>query len=410
MKVKKDNAIGNKKVSSSKNGIKCLKSRFYQINRILPILFVLALFLPGVRWFALTTKNALIASEASALTNWPAIELNRLDPYPKNFEAYFNKHFGLRDFLLEVKNRFDLYTVGSGLVKNKIIVGKENWLFANDNVIPAVVGESAIQQAEIDALNTTLEQRVNYCKNRGIRYLLVLIPNKASIYPEFLPDEFQATMESTYHTPVEVWLNNLSDDGLKSHVYYLKDDFMKHKSLDSIYLYAKHDHHWNDWGAYWGSRYIVDRLVQSGVSLSNPYEGNEPKVHLEMMSKGNLSAYLGLESSFQEMLPSLLFSDSFPDVTQGPKKNYTSPPEFPYPWEYEKVYRSLGEGKPKVVIIRDSFARMMLPHFSAAFSESVYIWDNWQYALNEAILEQEHPDLVIQLVVEKHLLRLAQVE
>jgi hypothetical protein len=37
---------------------------------------------------------------------------------------------------------------------------------------------------------------------------------------------------------------------------------------------------------------------------------------------------------------------------------------------------------------------------AANFSESVFIWDKWQYKMNEAIFEKEKPEVFIQIVFE----------
>jgi len=51
-------------------------------------------------------------------------------------------------------------------------------------------------------------------------------------------------------------------------------------------------------------------------------------------------------------------------------------------------------------MIRDSFGSTLIPYLNEHFSESVYIFDMWNYCLNEDILFNEKPDIFIQTVVE----------
>jgi hypothetical protein len=38
-----------------------------------------------------------------------------------------------------------------------------------------------------------------------------------------------------------------------------------------------------------------------------------------------------------------------------------------------------------------------------SFSESILIWDNWNYKLNEEIVKREKPDIILTLIIEANL-------
>jgi hypothetical protein len=52
------------------------------------------------------------------------------------------------------------------------------------------------------------------------------------------------------------------------------------------------------------------------------------------------------------------------------------------------------------VIFRDSFASALVPFLSEHFSRAVYLWQN---DVDAQVVEQEHPDIVIQEIVGRHL-------
>ena len=55
---------------------------------------------------------------------------------------------------------------------------------------------------------------------------------------------------------------------------------------------------------------------------------------------------------------------------------------------------------PKAVIFRDSFTSRLVPFLSEHFSRAVYLWQN---DFDADIVSREHPDVVIQQIVGRHL-------
>ena len=59
-----------------------------------------------------------------------------------------------------------------------------------------------------------------------------------------------------------------------------------------------------------------------------------------------------------------------------------------------------GSALPRAVIFRDSFFSRLAPFTSEHFSRAVYLWQN---DFDANIVSQEHPDVVIQEIVGRHL-------
>ena len=59
-----------------------------------------------------------------------------------------------------------------------------------------------------------------------------------------------------------------------------------------------------------------------------------------------------------------------------------------------------GSTLPRAVILRDSFASQLAPFLSEHFSRAVYLWQN---DFDAEVVEREHPDIVIQEIVGRHL-------
>ena len=61
------------------------------------------------------------------------------------------------------------------------------------------------------------------------------------------------------------------------------------------------------------------------------------------------------------------------------------------------LYEHPNKRLPRAVMFRDSFATWLIPMLSENFSRILF---SWQYTFNREIVEREHPDVVIQEMVE----------
>jgi hypothetical protein len=89
--------------------------------------------------------------------------------------------------------------------------------------------------------------------------------------------------------------------------------------------------------------------------------------------------------------------------SEVPKTGYPIIPGFPYPYAYEADREIPGSKQPRILIISDSFGEAIFPFISERFSRSVKIFDAWQFKLNEDIVANEKPDVVLVVVLESNL-------
>jgi hypothetical protein len=85
---------------------------------------------------------------------------------------------------------------------------------------------------------------------------------------------------------------------------------------------------------------------------------------------------------------------------------------FPLPKGYpELMVRYAMErpdpGLPRAVVYHDSFTNWIIPALSEHFRRIVYVWD---YKIDQALLERERPDVVIQAIVERSLMWLSPLD
>src|SRR5580704_6432935 len=126
--------------------------------------------------------------------------LAKLPEWPRNFAqtkafsdqllTYFRDHFAFRNTLIRGVAIGSYHGVGQKNA-NRIIVGKEGWLFyASDEKYLADRGLDPFSESDLNAWQALLERRDKYFRDRGIALVVVIPPDKQTIYPEYMPDEF----------------------------------------------------------------------------------------------------------------------------------------------------------------------------------------------------------------------------
>ena len=77
--------------------------------RLLPIAFILVLVLHFVdELFELIPEPRVM--EQRKLSEKPVFNINHLDPFPKDFEPYYNDHFKWRNYFVKANNYLNYYT------------------------------------------------------------------------------------------------------------------------------------------------------------------------------------------------------------------------------------------------------------------------------------------------------------
>lgn len=163
-------------------------------NLIRNALFLCLLLVPGsVMLFSVRQDVSL--REARTLARKPEwVELLRQPfQFAALWDAYLKDHFGARDALLDLNAllRRTLDSPASGMA----IVGKQGWLFYGEGLLPSSettkdIDQKVARQVELIA---SIERRLEM---QGTPFLVVLTPDKQSLYPEYLPDWLERVPKS----------------------------------------------------------------------------------------------------------------------------------------------------------------------------------------------------------------------
>jgi hypothetical protein len=273
----------------------------------------------------------------------------------------------------------------------KVIVGKENWLFTVKDELDHYQAKNLLTSSQLESIYNEMIRRKNYLNQKKIHLYFVIAPSKYTIYPEYLPNFVYKLNKINRTDQVIEILNKAEID-----VIDLRSSLIKAK--DNQLLYFKTDNHWNPYGGFLASSMIIERLKKDYPQI-NELSLNDYNVKQIAMKGGNAAHMLNLENKFDDV------SYSFEPIKQvkakeGKKKDYPLPPNFPYAWDHERVYETGNDSLPDILVIRDSFGNALIPFLSESFDHSVYIFDAWNYTLNEPIIQSENPDIMVYLIFE----------
>ena len=318
-----------------------------------------------------------------------SIDISHLDDFPQEAEDYINDNFSFREPLLMAFPIIKFYGFNTSPKPEKTIIGKGGWMFMAENEVDCYSGKLDFTKAQLDLLNETWKKRVAYFESKGIKCYWLIAPIKHSVYSSKLPFNILKSKNMTRVEQVKGAIENDIPDLIID-----PSEELRRKS-DEEKVFYKMDNHWN----FRGGRIAYEMLIQkikadfTEISKNSNFGWKDTLlkrgIHYNVMGLDNLSEV--------DYIP-LIYNKKADEVE---KFGFDWPHGFAYYWEYERHFKNPSAGNNlKVLVIRDSFGEQMMPFIVENFGESLFIFDAWQYKLNEKIIESYKPDIVVYITVE----------
>lgn len=172
-------------------------------------------------------------------------------------EAYINDHFALRQHMITAYSKL-LSRGFASSASEQIIVGKEGWLYYADSASDYLNLPSMNErQAANAAISLSLMQE--YALKMGARFLFTIAPNKNSLYPQFMPYH--------YHASIQPGNLELITEAIGRYSVAYLDLFQALSGSEEI-LYHRTDSHWNNLGAALAQKYLLQVLGLAGTDYS----------------------------------------------------------------------------------------------------------------------------------------------
>ncbi|MBA3311871.1 MAG: hypothetical protein H0T47_01070 [Planctomycetaceae bacterium] len=342
--------------------------------------FVVGISTPGVVMLTraetpeATTENRALAAQPTWSWDW-----NAASDYPAAFEKFFDDAFGFRATLTRWHHLANFHAFGISPTST-VVVGKDGWLFL-DYSMKMYRRETRCTEPELRLQTRLLQERHDWLAAQGIKYLVVLVPNKPEVYPQFVPTAtYQPTPES-YSDRLEAYA--------KSHgsfeVLNLRPALIE-ASKDTA-TFGASDCHWNAFGGYVGYREIINRLAGLVPGLAPPLTPQQCVMETRPAT-GDLMHIMG----FPELMEPRIFMKPANPRSRGLEQ-----------WRgirgWSVVTNVDDDRLPKAVILHDSFMTAPSPFLAEHFQTANFRWIYTDF--DTVAIAELKPDVVIQELVER---------
>ena len=298
--------------------------------------------------------------------------------FPAAFDAYVADHFGMRTQLVQASNRAKLLLMQKS-ANPRVLVGKDGWLFLQSpELVADLRGEMPFSPAELLQWRLYLEKRSAWFAARGIQYHFVLVPNKHTIYPEFLPQ----SIGKRGQTRREQLLDYLQSSPIS---YIDFTNVLNAAKKEPELLYFRQDTHWTDTAAYAAYNRLVETLGL--VPLSESAFSVEKRIaHLAVLIR-----FMALEG----VLPKAHYA-----YKTLKKPTATVQPEDPV----HEIQQATSPASGRLLVYRDSYMDPLVPLLSEHFGSSTYVRKSDVRNIAVEDIATYAPTVVIEEIVEGKLL------
>ena len=383
------------------------KKNIYQTIKHIKIFFISICFCCFLAYpvvdlvFSISAKKQ--TDQVKKIVSIPKLKINKLDKFPSQFDEFFSADFPLQEKLVSLNSFFKIKILGVSPDPEKVIVGKRNWLFTGGDLLETFRGANLLDAKELDVLKENIISRANWAEARNCKYYLAVVPDKQTIYSEFMPDWALKVNSLTMLDQ----LKELFKNNQVVHFIDMRESLLAAKK--DYLLYYKIDHHWNDIGGYVGYLDIINAIRKDFPLLTPPLSINDFSIDSTKELIGGEAEILNIGKWYKEHRMELRFKAEERGLDSA-KAGYPPPENFAFPGDYEIVKVVKNSKLPKAVIIRDSFTDFMLKYLKEHFRKSVFVFDDWQYKSNYEILQKEKPEIVITILYESNIKKLLKPE
>jgi alginate O-acetyltransferase complex protein AlgJ len=248
---------------------------------------------------------------------------------------------------------------------NKLIRGREGWLFLNNDknkVIDQISGKFSLNDEFDENWRMLFQYRQERLKALGARYDILIAPNKEVVYSQFLPEGIQLVQIRPVHRVIK------QAEGLVPIHYPL--ELLKSKS-ETVEVYPTGDTHWNLIGALIGYREYTSAIGVQPIS--------DDEIEFYDLGKGDLSDKVNEPTRY---IRGRLKQPNFTCVSNNNVSRTGN----------KLIYENVNKSLPSCVMFRDSFGTILLEVLAQTFSRFVAVW---QPNIDYSIVKAEMPDFVL---------------
>ena len=340
------------------------------------ILFFVVISIPsiGMLWNKTTTSK-----EKKKLASFPS--LIKDGSFNKKvfgeFDDYLADHFAYKEKLVTA-NAILRSALFNESAENQVIKGKDGYLFFRTGV-ENYQGEDVLTNRQVFNATQSLKLIQEYCDNNGIKFAFTIAPNKATLYPNYLPSRYSKRITTNNS------LDKLTSSLKKNNINYV--DLVSPFKNNNEVLYHKLDSHWNNKGAILANNTILDYLNKphddysdTAYTVKEDYSGDLYDMLYPAGTKKDKQIYYDYNQEFTIDSENNSFEDNFVKTT-NPSKEGT------------------------VMVFRDSYGNSWSQFVAQEYNKGYFSRES---GYNISYLKEYQCDTLIIEITERHLSSLQQ--
>lgn len=295
---------------------------------------------------------------------------------------------------------------GAGpLGDHKIYVGKNEFMFLGEEV-DYITGKNLLDDSSVRRIAGNLTKIDEWAKENGMKFYLLICPNKSTVYSDYLPSDKVSVAGQTSRQKLVRYLSENTEVSVTD----ATDALIAARKEYGDELFYNYDTHWTQHAGY-----IAYAELMKAIRADNDKAVFCPRekyniAEYETYMKDN-AYYLGFYDAFTDsgpvyslkMGPEAVLTEKHSDTPQGQFR-------FCYTWDNgfrddlkHVVFESSAKEAPAAYMLRDSFSIAMFPFMKESFSKSTY---EWSYSQRAGEILDSGADILILEVVERSLYEL----
>lgn len=353
------------------------------INKFLILGFICLIFLPTFdSFFKFSPIQELF--EKRKLESKPDLPKNYQEfwKFPTSFNRYFDDNYGFRKTFI-YWNGIILDKIFDQPSDSRVVFGKDGWLyFDNFKSLLDISGTLEIDDDLIQKGVRAFYQNWQNLKSKNIDYLVIIAPDKAVIYPEFLPEYVRVGNKQRIDKFIEVLKAKYPDFPLID----LRSTIIDAKKNEIVF--HKTDTHWNRRGAHYAYAKIMEFLNKNtkfnfDINYRNDFEDISDK-----KLNGDIAQIINSDQKNidYDLKPKFNILAKLATLNNDQYKKFHKP----------RFFENSSNNKlPISLIYKDSFFGN-LESFAAQHFSKMYTINEFPCKIDQNVIQEFKPQIVIQ--------------
>lgn len=372
------------------------------MDLVLILVFLVTITIPSIRMLTTPIQRESLVENRN-LARVPRITSN-IPFFITATEDFLNDHFGFRETFIKYNNWFTYFVLDTS-TDNRVVVGRDDWLFYNIlfngiymlDDYQGIAPELSLEQLE--RFRERLEETRDELQAQEIVYYFVITPDKQSIYSNYLSDDYRQEPASTWLDQIIEYMTIHSD----IEIIDLRPQMLAvAQSNPNQYYYYPVGTHWTSDGAWVGYEVLMENMQDDFPNLQmverNRFAAPEEIGDHDLVNFAGLSDW---KDNFT-LLPDY-------DEAINPCADVIEIPESNDRWGDTNylIYQGCDNAhNPQTILIfRDSFSSALVPFFSETFETTAFMWRPYSFEIAQNMDDDIHLDIVIEQWVERRLIQ-----